>query len=187
MFRRLAGLCYVHNEDYVGLRRDLPASAIQRIVVGSHREARAFDANEPYAVISFVGTHRNRLPPRLKPSTTRLARIIVRADDCYDSTAASSALSYAEAERVARFVRHVAPRAHALLVTCYFGEGRSAGAAIAIAAALNLRWDQFTREPFAPNGHIICLIAKAFEALGYSCIPDELAACDLLYSSSRLS
>lgn len=142
--------------------------------------------DKPYAVISFAGIHRRKTPPRLTPSATRFRRIIVRADDCYESTTSSTALSKTQADRLARFIDRVAPHVQTIFVSCYFGEGRSASAAIAIAAALGLPWKRFTEEPFAPNGHVISLLAQSLRALGYSGATPELAACDNIYWSQRI-
>lgn len=157
---------------------------VERIVAGSFRDAQSFDAGEPYANITFAGTHRRKTPPKLKPSPMRLGRIIVRADDCYESTAMSTALSVGQSDRIAKFAVRMAGKVHTLFISCYFGEGRSAAAALAISAALGLPWRNFAEPPFAPNGHIVALLVQSFRSLGYT-MSDDLPLCDKLYAAQK--
>lgn len=114
----------------------------------------------------------------------RVGRIVIRADDCYDSTHLSVAMTGSQAQRITKFVDRVSSRVHALFISCRFGEGRSAGAAVAISAALRLPWKEFTVGRFAPNGHIIALLTEAFRHAGYA-MPSDLAMCDKVYASLR--
>lgn len=51
------------------------------IIVGDRTAASAFVSDRPFAVISFVGTQRNKTAPKLQHRPTYLGRIIIRADD----------------------------------------------------------------------------------------------------------
>lgn len=157
---------------------------LKRIIVGSREDAPRFSVDEPYAVISFVGTNQNRSAPRLIKSSNLYGRIIIRADDCYDRPNRSGVpLSGAQADRIAKFVRRVAPHVRTLFIHCLYGEGRSPGAAMPIARAFHLPADVFAHAPFVPNGHVITLVSQALEKLGYDCGPDNLATCDPLYAA----
>lgn len=161
---------------------DAEGYELKRIVTGSWEEARRFDCAQPYAVISFTRRRRRQNPPPLRVSPMRVARLVVAADDVYETTAHSVALTPRQANRIARFVHRVAPTIDTLFIHCRQGLGRSPGAAIAIARAFGLPWRPFVDIPdAAPNGYITLLICRAFEALGYSCGSGDPAEYDGLY------
>ena len=154
---------------------------MKRIIVGSLEDAKRFRADGPYAVISFVGHWYHKTPPKLTRDPKRIARIVVRADDTYPGIAGTIALSDAQADRIAAFVQRTAGEIDTLFIHCYFGHGRSCAAAIGIARAFHLNWQEFLEGDRVGNGHITLAVARAFERLGYSCSPDDAAAYDQLY------
>ncbi len=159
------------------------ANVLTQILVGSRDDAAQFECDQPYAVISFVGTSSKRTPPRLNKSPNFVGRIVIRADDCYDDSPYSTALTVEQARRIAKFARRMAPRIHTLFIHCAQGLGRSPGAAIAIARAFGLPWEPFLQvDDAAPNGHVTALVAQALETLGYDCGEDP-AAYDYMYEA----
>lgn len=156
---------------------------MKRIVVGSREDAKRFRGAEPYAVISFVGHRYHKTPPRLSADPYRLARIIIRADDTYPGISGTVPLSAEQANRIAEFVRRIADKVEMLYIHCHFGHGRSCAAAIAIARAFGLPWQEFLQGERVGNGHITVAVARALDRLGYTCGSDDSAAYDALYVS----
>jgi predicted protein tyrosine phosphatase len=111
-------------------------------------------------------------------------RCIIRADDCYPSSASRTALTELQANRIARFARDRAGDISTLLVTCRHGEGRSASVALVTASVYDLDWEHFVGPPFAPNGWIIDLLGTAFTELGMP-VPSKLASADASYDRER--
>lgn len=142
---------------------------LNRVLVAAWDDAEEFDCEQPYAVISFVARKRRRRRPRLRDSVNRVGHLVTAADDCYENSALSIALTPRQALRIAKFVDALAPHIETLLIHCRQGLGRSPGAAIAIARAFGLPWKPFLDiEDAAPNGHITLLICRAFERLDYA-------------------
>ena len=157
-------------------------TVLQRIIVRSREDVRHFRSDAPYAVITFVGHRHGRTPPKLLADPNRLARIIICADDTYPNIPGSVALSKAQALRIARFVKHIAPQIDTLVIQCRFGHGRSCGAAIAVARAFRLRWQDFIGGERVGNGHVTMAVAQALESVGYDCDSASAAEYDRLYT-----
>lgn len=156
------------------------AVPLKRIIVGSREDAKSFRCDNPYAVLSFVGDRYHKSPPRLTADPQRVARIVIRSDDTYPGIAGTVALSEAQADRIARFVRRMASKIDTLFIHCHFGHGRSCGAAIAVARALGLPWSEFLEGERVGNGHVTLFLARALERVGYNCGANA-AAYDTLY------
>jgi predicted protein tyrosine phosphatase len=142
---------------------------MKRILIGSRRAARAFSTDEPYAVISMVGTYLGtpRSAPRiLRPPSLR-GRIVIACDDVLVDAEPGSAVPFRamteeQALRVARFVEAVAADIDTLFVHCLAGHSRSAGAGKAIAEAYGVPVSNVRDgEEFAPNEHVYALMRDA--------------------------
>lgn len=110
----------------------------------------------------------------------RAARIVIRADDTYPGIERTIPLSQEQADRIARFVHGLAPKTDTLFVHCHFGHGRSCGAAVAIARAFGMPWQEFLEGERVGNGHITFSVADALERLGYNC-GEQPAVYDRVY------
>lgn len=128
----------------------------------------------------IVGHRYHKSPPTLTADPQRVARIVIRSDDTYPGIADTVALSVAQADRIARFMRRMASTIDTLFIHCHFGHGRSCGAAVAIARAFDLPWGDFLEGERVGNGHITLMIAGALERIGYDC-GEHPAAYDWLY------
>lgn len=145
---------------------------LREIVVGDRAAASAFGSDRPFAMISFVGTRRNKTAPQLQRRPTYLGRIIIRADDAIPEYGRVTEISGGDpylvpmtssrADRILRFVRRVAPAIDTLFINCVQGIGRSAAAALAISEAYGLKTERWKVPPYDPNPHIVDLLRKAF-------------------------
>lgn len=157
-------------------------------VIGSRKSARIFQSDKPYAVISFVGHDFPRSPPALAKSPNFRGRITIRANDVYaEPHTAARAMTSRQADRIARFVRRIAPQIETLFIHCRYGHGRSAAAAIAIARAFGLPWEPFSHNEYEQcgNGHVTMLLVRALERLGYDCGTGDPGEYDVEYVQKR--
>lgn len=172
----------------IGVEHGFGYSMLSEIVVGSRRSAAKFTSDKPYAMISFVGHDLKRSPPALIRSRNFRGRITIRANDVYpEPDTFSKAMTPRQADRIARFTQRIAPQVETLFIHCFHGHGRSVGAAIAIARAFNLPWEQFlsVEEERGGNGHITTLLVHAFESHGYDCGELDPGEYDAQYTSLR--
>lgn len=152
---------------------------MREIIVASWEDAKTFSRSNPYAIISFVDSDPpHRAAPRYTPrSRFLIRRIIVRADDSMPRSVnyvtgrpdgdgqvemRPYVFSPADAQRIVRFVASVESKIDTLLIHCVQGLGRSTAAAISIAKAYGLPFDQWLHEPYAPNPWISNLLDDAF-------------------------
>lgn len=155
---------------------------LREIVVLPNRMVPTFAVENPFAAVTFVGTHRGkRTPPKIAPNGQR---IVIRADDCYPDSTQSVAFTADQARRIVRFVSKAALKAETLMTSCRHGHGRSASLALVTAAAYGLAWERFTEGPFAPNGWMVDLLTSAFASMGVT-VPRDLAACDVHYDAEQ--
>ena len=147
---------------------------MKKIIVTDREGAKAFRSSSPFAVISFVGSRHHRTPPKLCRAHALLGRIVIRADDAlplpeylvsHRNVETSAVFSPAQADRIVRYVRRIAPEIDTLLIHCVAGIGRSAAAGISIARAYGLPWEQWTQPPYDPNPYILRTLDAAFSDL----------------------